>query len=347
MFKAWSFKWVIGFGAGMLLLGSGCQSPRTDPFAPFEGVQRVWPAPPEKARIAYVGSITGQADLEKSSSWLRDLIFGKRELGVLVTPYAVTVNDDGTLFVADTGAALVHCFDLRHRTYRQFKTLVGGATLKKPIGLAAVGHWLYVVDSSLHQVCVFDQQGTPLFVFGAQRFVRPTGIACDPQRKQLYVTDTARHVVEVFDLQGHWTRTLGGRGAQAGTFNYPTQLWVDHQGRLYVSDTLNYRIQVFDPDGNEVNLFGVQGNRPGNFAHPCGVATDREGHIYVTDRQFENVQIFDSDGQVLLAFGHEGQQPGEFWLPAGLFIDDKNRIFVADTFNKRIQIFKLLQESTP
>jgi DNA-binding beta-propeller fold protein YncE len=326
-------------------LCSGCQSQQTELLS-RPGASLVWPKPPETPRIRYLGAISTEADLKREVPWtegLGNLIFGRKKIGVLVAPYAVAVDQAGRLLVTDTAGAVVHVFDFRTRRYEQFANLNGQEKLRKPVGLTIVDNRIYVVDSVLRKVCVFDKDGRFIFSFGSDRLTRPSGIAYCKDNGTVYVADTARHTIDVFTRDGKFVRQIGSRGLAPGTFNFPTHLWVDGHGNLYVSDTLNYRIQVFTADGNFLTMFGRQGDRPGNFAHPCGIATDTFGNIYVTDRQFENVQIFDPQGHILMAFGEEGTRPGQFWLPAGIFIDGRNRIYVADSFNKRVQIFELLE----
>ncbi|MHC4556657.1 MAG: 6-bladed beta-propeller [Planctomycetota bacterium] len=337
------FLEIYVLGLVLLLFCNGCVSHRSE-LSLQSDVLLAWPEPPEKPHIRYIGAISTEADLNKEVSWaqgLGELLFGKKKIGVLVAPYAIAIDQDNRLFVTDTAGAVVHVFDLKTRAYKQFADLVGQEKLLKPVGLTIVGNWVYVVDSILRKVCVFDIKGEFLFSFGSKRFTRPSGIAYGKNDKTIYVVDTARHTIDAFTRNGKFIRQFGARGLDPGMFNFPTHLWVDKSGKLYVSDTLNYRIQVFTSEGKFSKMFGQQGDRPGNFAHPCGIATDGFGNIYVTDRQFENVQIFDQQGRILMAFGQEGTQAGQFWLPAGIY--GHNRIYVADSFNKRIQIFKLVE----
>lgn len=344
--KRHRLKWLWALALVLIACAAGCGPQTSDRFGTTED-QPVWPEPPEQARIMYLGQVLTESDMHKGKSWLQglgDLVFGKGQVGVMVSPYAVVVDATGKMFVADSGGAVVHMFDLRTRDYDQFSALADGKVLQKPVGVALYTDRVYVVDSSLHEVCVFRKDGTFLFAFGSDHLQRPSGIACWGPEAVLYVADTAAHAVYAYDLDGTLRGHLGGRGLNPGQFNFPTHLCVDSTGRLYVSDTLNYRIQVFTPEGAFVRAFGQQGDRPGNFAHPCAVATDSRGNVYVTDRQFENVQIFSPEGHILMALGREGKGPGEFWLPAGIFIDGRDRIYVADSFNKRVQIFALLED---
>ncbi len=329
----------------LMLLGAGCAGNQQQLLSSPDELL-LWPQPPEEPRIRYIGAISTEADLEKQVSWtqgLGDLLFGQKKVGVLVTPYAVAVDRHDRLFVTDTTGGVVHAFNLNTRAYKQFADISDNKKLSKPVGLTIVDDWIYVVDSALRDVCVFDGKGKFRGRFGSERLVRPSGIAYYAERDELYVSDTGNHVINVFNKSGEYIRTIGSRGIEPGRFNFPTHLWIDKNGKLYVSDTLNYRVQVFSSQGQFLKMFGEHGDHPGNFAHPCGIATDDLGNIYVTDRQFENVQIFNPQGQILMAFGQEGKQAGQFWLPAGIFVGNRNRIYVADTFNKRIQIFEFLE----
>ena len=331
----------------LVLFVIGCSSPPGELFPQLEK-PLIWPAPPENPRIKYIGEISTEADLKEGISWLEsltELVFGKKKIGILVGPYAVATDNDERLFVADASQGRVHSFDLKNRKHKQFADIGNEQELQMPVALAVIGDRIYVVDSVLHKICVFNQKGKYILSFGQERLKRPTAIAYCALENNIYVTDTASHKINIFRQDGSFVKELGERGTKPGLFNFPTQLWVDKEGRLYVSDTLNYRIQIFTKKGKFVKMFGRQGDRAGNFAHSGGVATDSFGHIYVVDRQFENIQVFDSNGVILMAFGQEGSGPGEFWLPGGIYIDIKNKIYIADSFNKRIQIFKFLEEA--
>lgn len=329
----------------LIIVCCGCGSGRGRLFDELDQPV-VWPESPEKARIKYIGQLSTEDDLKREVSPMaafRQLIFGRKNIGVLSSPRGLALDNEKKLFIADSSGAVVHMMDLETREYTQFSGLGGKEKLLSPIDLAIVKNDIYVSDSILKKICVFDKQGNYKFSFGSDILQRPSGIAYSHAKQRLYVADTKRHVVDVFDGLGNHLIVLGSRGSGNGNFNFPTYLWIDKDDKLYITDTLNYRIQVFTSDDKFLMNLGRHGNRPGYFAHPCGLATDSFGNIYVADKQFENFQIFNSKGQILMAIGGEGSGPGQFWLPAGIFIDDSNRIFVSDSFNKRIQVFQLLE----
>ena len=142
-------------------------------------------------------------------------------------------------------------------------------------------------------------------------------MAIDGDRQLLYVADSKKHQVFCYStVDGAAVRTIGRRGSEPGEFNFPTNVFVDKEGRLYVTDTLNFRIQSFDPDGKPLRAFGTLGDTPGSLNRPKGIGVDDEGHIYVADSSFNNFQIFDQAGQLLLfvGFGRIGRRRV---LPAG------------------------------
>ena len=70
----------------------------------------------------------------------------------------------------------------------------------------------------------------------------------------------------MLDRAGAELRRIGERGASPGTFNFPTNLALDRDGRLHVADSLNFRIQVFDAALQPLRQVGSQGDRPGYFS---------------------------------------------------------------------------------
>ena len=140
----------------VLLLCGGCGSGRGELFSDAKLVI-VWPGPPEKARIQFLGSFSTQADLKKEVSSLeafRRILFGQNDIGVLVGPYSLAVNDQEQLYVVDRSGGVIHIMDLRNSNYRQFSQLDHGETLISPIGLAFVGKKIYVSDSVLGKIFV-------------------------------------------------------------------------------------------------------------------------------------------------------------------------------------------------
>lgn len=334
-----SIKWGALFLA--LALTAACTP---SPVAPPDESPRVWPAPPETARIAYAYSFSRPEDLGIAKGFfarLGEWIAGAEE-NHLVRPMAVAVTAEGTIYVADPGVQGVHRFDTVRQRYRLLRR-ADDAPLPSPVGLTSGPRGeVYVTDSALGGVFVItstrDKHVVP-FPLKAP-LAQPTGIACDPVSGWLYVADTGDHQVKIFAGDGSLQSSFGRRGTGDGEFNYPTLMWRDERGRLWVTDSLNFRVQVFDPTGRFLNKFGRLGDGSGDHARPKGVATDRAGHVYVVDSLHHAMQVFDHAGAFLLNVGEQGRHPGEFWLPTGIYIAGDNHIYVADSYNRRVQVFR-------
>jgi len=325
------------------ILAGGCARPSGPLFTQL-AKPPVWPAPPETARIRYVGMLTGSEDLNAAQSGgevLAAALRGPRQPLAFSAPHT-PARSGSLLAVADPGNAGVHLLDLVARTH----LLVTGwqeagvdERLSVPIGVCLVGTRMYVTDAQRHEVVVFDVHGAFQRRFGADALLRPVGIVHTTAPDRLFVVDGGAHCVVVFDLDGNEVRRFGHSGSALGEFRYPTHIAWDGGERIAVADSANFRVQLFKRDGTSLSSIGKKGDAAGDFALPKGVAFDRTGRLYVVDAQFENVQVFDRKGRLLIAFGQEGGDPGEFALPAGLAIDPENRIWVADSANHRIQVF--------
>lgn len=338
------------------LQSSGCARPTGAFFTRAES-RIVWPPPPERPRVEYLGEFAGaiQASGNRtfSNAW-NEFLYGPENPPSLVTPHAVAMNADGTrLAVADPNALCVHILDFDRQTYRRISgSPDANILLACPIGVAWAGDDLYVVDSELHAVLRVvgldwktdrSESGAASVSFIAQdKLIRPAGIAYNAVNDRLYVTDAGPHSVLVFDRSGLPVKSFGERGGSEGQFNFPSQIACVADGAVLVADSMNFRVQRFSAEGEFLGAFGQKGDATGDFALPKGVAVDAQGSIWVVDAQFENVQAFTADGQLLMAIGGEGHGPGEFWLPAGVTIDARQRMWVADSYNRRVQGFQLL-----
>jgi DNA-binding beta-propeller fold protein YncE len=350
-----SLQYHAGWNAPLRLLAMlavlpcGCASSELPVFE-ARNPPVVWPASPKKTRIAYVGELATSDDLKPrrgALSGLSEAVFGRKDAHGVLTPFALCTDDADRLFVADTGAQVVHVFDLKTRRYEQWKPS-GKTRFTQPVGVAwdPAGR-LIVSDSAGGRLFVFDSSGNFQGELAASLLQRPAGIAIDRSSRRIFVADVGAHQVLVLSPEGELVTRIGHRGDGLGEFNYPTHLAIDSKGYIFVSDSLNFRIQMFSPAFKAVRTIGQAGDLPGYLSHPKGIAFDSEDHLYIVDARQEIVQIFDQENHLLLFFGGEGHGPGQFWLPSGIHIDARNRIWIADTYNKRVSVFDYLPEKQP
>lgn len=310
------------------------------------GAERVWPSPPDPARIRLLRTFSSAEDLGFRRSFFRralDFVRGRDSDERLRHPYGIAVTDDEQVYVVDSAAKGVHAYDLPAGRYRFLR----GDGFLNPIAVAVDRAGLvYVTDSEAGAVVVLDDRGNEIHRI-TEGLSRPTGIAIHPLTADIYVVDTENHDVAVFDVSGARKDSFGGRGSGSGQLNYPTLIAIGRDGRVYVSDSLNFRVQVFTAEGTAVRSIGRLGDAVGEFARPKGLAVDREGRVFVVEGLYDVVNVFDPDGRLLLTFGEAGRAEGSFWLATGLAVDVRGRIFVADSYNGRVQVFQLLETATP
>lgn len=185
------------------------------------------------------------------------------------------------------------------------------------------------------------------------KFLRPNGIACDPQGN-LYVADFGGHRIRQISVEG-LVRTLAGSGRPGrrddlgllAEFNGPRGI-AYASGYLYVADLNNACIRRMTLDGMTTTLAGdgVEGTRDGvgkqaRFKSPRAVAVDALGTVYVADDA--RVRCIAPDGMVTtLAGGEPGCVDGpaaaaRFDTLSGLALDRLGNLYLADAGNRRLR----------
>lgn len=253
-------------GVVVLLLQGGCNNDRQEssraPAVPSSA------APAASAMVAPQSGVPS-APVAASSVSQADGSPSPRATG-FNAPSAITVDDDGTLYVADTGNNVIR----RVSPKGEVTTLAG------TVGVA--GH--------------ADGTGT------AATFDHPGGIAVD-RAGNLYVADTGNNTIRKITLEGTVTTLAGsaksntestdGIGA-AARFEEPSGIAVDPFGNIYVADC-GCAIRKITPRGTVTTLAGNldpdfrnqsrDGTGPGaRFNFPSALAFDKQGNLYVAEQ---------------------------------------------------------------
>jgi sugar lactone lactonase YvrE len=177
--------------------------------------------------------------------------------GRMIRPINVSIDSDGTRYVADMGAERV----LMYGRDDHFERALGNKGQFRPTDVAIAGNRLYVVDIKNHQVQVLDKSsGQVLFTIGKAgsgpgELFQPTNVAIGPDG-DVYVTETGNFRVQRFTRDGAHVRFYGQQGNLPGDFARPKGLAVDRQGRIYVGDAAIQNVQIFENDGRLLMDFG-------------------------------------------------------------------------------------------
>jgi len=200
---------------------------------------------------------------------------GAKEKGRLVQPLNISIEADGTKYVADPVRGQVVAFDRNDEYLKAY----GTPGTWKPVDAAALAGWLYVADIQNGIVQVFDKKtGEVVRTIGnkgepGQRLNLPTNIAFD-SKGRLYVSDVGRFQIVRFDRNGEYDGVIGKLGNNLGHFARPRGIGIDREDRLYAVDASFNNVQIFNSQGQLLMFFGSGERGPGSLLLPAKVAVD-------------------------------------------------------------------------
>jgi DNA-binding beta-propeller fold protein YncE len=219
-----------------------------------------------------------------------------------------------------------------------------GEGMGKPYGVAVHEGRVYVSDTALHLVLVFDIPKQKYFKIGDDdvgKLQTPMGLDVDAAGN-LYVMDSGAKQIVVFDPNGKFLRNLGS----GKLFKRPSGLGVDAAGsRVYVVDTggvtnEEHHVLVFDAkSGAHLMDIGKRGSGPGELNLPRDVAIAPDGNLFVVDGANFRIEAFKPDGTFVRSFGGVGRQSGQFSRPKEVAVDHEGNIYVVDSAFGNFQIF--------
>jgi len=250
----------------------------------WDGQERLWVTDPGAQRI-YIFDIPNS----------RHTILPLKGDPPVVSPIAVTHDEQGVAYVSDSRSGTIRRFDAQGHSLDEWGV---NEELIRPTGLVfdPQSSLLWVVDTGAHRILAFDTQGQVVHSLGGRgnaggRFNFPTHLAMDGQGR-LVVTDTANFRVQVISQRGAPQGTMGRVGDGPGALAKPKGVAVDADGHIYVVDALFGNVQIFDEEGRLLLFFGENGSGVGEFWLPAGIQILSDGRIYVVDAFNQRIQIF-------------------------------------------------------
>jgi DNA-binding beta-propeller fold protein YncE len=198
---------------------------------------------------------------------------------------------------------------------------------------------LYVVDTFLRTVHVFDGKGKKYYTFPAEKanLVSPIDIAVDHAGGRIYVSDSKQGVLKIFEDGGK--KFVGEAGK--GFLGRPTGIAINEKtSELLVVDTASAHIFRYDLQEHQLKAkFGGIGTADGKLNHPTNIWVTGDGIILVSDSLNFRIQAFTPEGRFVGKFGSVGDGPGYFSRPRGVAADSDGNIYVVDGLFDNIQIF--------
>ena len=339
-------RWQAMVAAVVVITAAGLTWTFLQPTAPAAVAQG--PAPTPLGWLAQIDLLAGDG-----VDGLRD---GAGVPARFSDPYALAVDGNGVLYIADAGD--------NNRIRRRYAdghvdTLAGSsegwrdgpalqAQFHTPSGIALdVAGNVYVADTGNHRIRRIGTDGMVSTVAGdgqrgfadgpaAQaRFDAPMGVAVDAGGR-VFVADTYNDRIRVIEPDGQ-VRTLAGGDAPgfldgagvAARLDTPVALVLDRHGNLLIADLYNNAIRRLAPDQTLTTVVG----EGGVVGAPLSLAVTHDNVLYVGDINGKLVQITAQGHQVALAGAPS--QP-RFARPSGLALDAQGGVYLADAAAYRV-----------
>ncbi len=200
--------------------------------------------------------------------------------GALKLPLNMTVDTDGTAYVADSQRDQVVIFDKDEN----YVAAIGKLNELKPRDVAVSQDKIYIADLQKHCVRVYDKKSRePLFNIPRNEqatnakveLMTPTNLALDKEGR-LYVGDTGGFHVQVFDADGKHLRTVGEFGDGPSQFARVKGVAVDREDRLYAVDAMSQVTQIFNGEGRLLSWFADPTATKATQSLPAKVMVDYE-----------------------------------------------------------------------
>lgn len=258
----------------------------------------------------------------------------------------------------------------------EFKGQITSPAFVRPSAVAAADGRVFVADSKINAVFIFDSEGKLLNKTRAP-LAAPAGLSFG--NGKIFVAESGASKITVLDGEGAVLWSFSGPGSAPGQMYSPMGVAFGPDARIYAANTGNARVEVFNSDG--IFLYGFATFKSDNTSkfRPAKIVLDRTGFIYVSDPDLALIQKYDrtgklvkeyplandgmavSDygvmyavngkegrvreldqkGEVAGTFGTRGKGKSEFLKLSDIALDAGGLLYLCDEGNKKISIINL------
>ena len=174
----------------------------------------------------------------------------KKKEGRMREPNGVAINEEGTIYVADTGNRRIDAFSPEGVFLFGIGPKVGAYELQEPVAVAwDRSGFLYFIDKGLKKVFKCEPSGAFLAAWGEDgdgpgQFRSPVSIAFDGQN-YLYTLDSRLKRVSVHTKDGKWLTDFFAGGKQERELLEPVSVAVQGE-KLLIADKGKGRVVSYD-----------------------------------------------------------------------------------------------------
>ncbi|MCE5300623.1 MAG: NHL repeat-containing protein [Spirochaetia bacterium] len=272
--------------------------------------------------------------------------------GQLMTPKGIACNEQGDVYVVDTGNDRIARFYNNGKRVKFIRNI--GETGSEPgkfnrpsyIALDSAGR-IYVTDTGNNRIQVFSKSGGYLCSIGQEKgIVNPQGI-CVSDKGERY-SGYKEDYIFLIDGVNNRLQKIGFDGTPVASIRvnevlgkniFLTTLEQDYYGNLYIVDNLNSQVYKFSPDLKFIDSFGKYGDGDYQFETPTGIAIYKHyGQIFVSDKNSAQYFWIGSDARAAetLHLKNNGKDALEF----NFFLTEKSfvTINVVDAYSNTVEV---------
>ena len=259
--------------------------------------------------------------------------------GSFISPRDIVIDNNGCLYVADTGNGLIQKFSSDGRFVSQFR-VNGDSKEYTAFTLALDLNKELMICSEILLLKNVAVQGNTVLVFSLEGELRHKfevqGMSClldiaVTSCGNLLITDSQEKCVFKVDKEGNFLCSMAD-------FRGPGDICISDDDTIIVPDTPNNCINILNADGTVRRKFGSPGSGKGQLRNPFGVATDGE-NILVAEGANNRVQVFRYDGTPVCVI-ESSEDPLD--KPRGLAVTGDGHVYVVDRDNHCVKKYKYM-----
>jgi DNA-binding beta-propeller fold protein YncE len=241
-------------------------------------------------------------------------------------PYAVALDSQGNLYIADTGHDEIQKWSA---ATGQMTPLVSTAgLLNAPHGVAvdASGN-VYIADAyhdAIEEWVAATQQVVTL-VPSSSGLNFPLGVAVDGQGN-VYIADSGNNAIKEWNPSTQQVTTLVSSGLKN-----PTGVGVDSLGNVYIADFEDSAIKEWNPVSQQVTALSAPG-----LSFPNSITLDGEDNLYLIDGNNNALKEWNAANQAMNTLVPSGVT-GAF----GVATDGQGNFYIASTSSSAVQKISL------
>ncbi|XP_008212395.1 tripartite motif-containing 2 protein-like isoform X1 [Nasonia vitripennis] len=243
-------------------------------------------------------------------------------------PVAVAVDDNGIIYIVDTGNSRIKVLDdnlefMRHLTNE-------GLEGRSCTGIAISEQGLVVVNWRTKSVTEMTTLGDTIRSFSHNAFQEPIDVAVDRSYGHFLVADNGQCCVFVFDCNGKILFQVGKKNM----FKLIVSVAVGPAGEILVAGS---RIQVFSAKGDFTEEINAESKDKGRYG---GMAIDSEGRILAsrTEKGRTVIQVLKLGGGAILS--EIDSHSSKLRRPSGIAVLPNEHLIVVDLGNDCVKKYR-------